>query len=97
MPRRGPSPVLARGMPRRTVVGRNPQVAAVCPEAGCGEPVDVTAALAHDAGRQTPRLPRGWIQIRVGESTLPEARYCSPSCAAVGIALAQLRLTPLLK
>lgn len=85
---------LERGMPRRTVTGLNPLVADQCPEPGCGEADAGAIALA--AGLPRPRVPRGWIYISVRDSTLPPAWYCSPPCASRAIALAQLRLTPLL-
>lgn len=90
--RRGPDPDRARGIPRRTVVGRNPDVTAKCPEPGCGE-VDA-GSIAAARGLPRPQVPRGWVYVVVKASTLPARWYCSPSCAAVGIALAQLKLTP---
>lgn len=93
--RRGlPDEDLERGVPRRTVTGRNPHVGRQCPEPGCGA-VD-QGEIAQARGDARPRVPRGWIYVNVRDSTLPARWYCSPPCAATGIALAQLRLTPLL-
>lgn len=85
---------LAHGIPRSAPTGLNPDVVARCPEPGCGE-VDA-GAIALAAGLKRPRVPRGWIYVAVRDSTLPPAWYCSPPCASRGLALAQLRLTPLL-
>ncbi len=84
-------PSLGRGMPRRTVVGRTPDVAEECREPGCGEPD--AGAIAEAAGLPRPRVPDGWIYVLVRSSSLPGRWFCSPPCAARGIALAQLRLT----
>lgn len=82
---------LERGIPRRTVVGRNPDVAEQCPEPGCGE--TDPDGIAKLAGLPVPRVPDGWIYVIVRSSGVPGRWFCCARCAAVGIALAQLRLT----
>lgn len=81
---------LDHGIPRRTVVGRNPLVAEQCPEPGCGEVDQGSVATAR--GQKAPRVPDGWIYVLVRSSAVPGRWFCSPPCASVGTALAQLRL-----
>jgi hypothetical protein len=85
-----PDADLERGIPRRTVVGRNPDVTAQCPTPGCGE--QDAGAIAAMAGLPRPRIPDGWIYVLVRSSAVPARWFCSAPCAAVGIALAQLKL-----
>jgi hypothetical protein len=56
-------------MPRRTVVARNPDVTATCPEPGCGEPD--AGSIAEAPGLPRPRVPDGWIYVIVRSSALP--------------------------
>ncbi|WP_236652289.1 hypothetical protein [Streptacidiphilus neutrinimicus] len=57
-----------------------------CPEPGCG---------AKDAPAEPKApLPRGWVRVQVGGSSEPTRVYCSGGCAAVGVALAELRMAP---
>ncbi|GCD94045.1 hypothetical protein [Embleya hyalina] len=51
-----------------------------CTVDGCGQ--------AATAGRS----PRGWVRTAVSESTEPARVWCCGRCAAVGIALAELRM-----
>lgn len=77
------------GLPPRTVLPR-PQVTERCSEPGYGE--RDAGAIAEMAGLATPRVPDGWIYIQVRSSAIPGRWFCSAPCAAVGIALAQVRL-----
>jgi hypothetical protein len=54
-----------------------------CATEGCGQAVDA----ADESG------PIGWVRARVHGSTEPERTWCSGSCAAYGIALAELRMS----
>lgn len=83
-------PDLERGIPRRTVHGRNPLVAEACPEPGCGGTDQGEVAQARGLAR--PRVPDGWIYVQVRSSAVPGRWFCSARCAAYGIALAQVRL-----
>ncbi|MGC5041060.1 hypothetical protein ACLQ2C_36595 [Streptomyces sp. DT73] len=53
-----------------------------CPVDDCGQ---------EAAGRSKQR--RGWVRAHVHGSTMPPRAFCSGACAAVGIALAELRMT----
>ena len=63
---------------------RSPYTPIRCDTPQCGEPVD----------RFTDAAPDGWIYAYMAGSPLGElARwYCSPQCAAIGIAKLQLTL-----
>ena len=85
-----PDADLERGVPRRTVLGRNPDVGHRCPTPGCGE--RDAGAIAQMAGLPAPRVPDGWVYAQVRSSAVPGRWFCCAQCASVGIALAQLRL-----
>ena len=67
------------GMPRAARIVRAP---GGCPEPDCGQ----------EAGPDTAPAPRGWVRVVVFGSSEPARSYCSGSCAAFGVALAELRM-----
>jgi hypothetical protein len=52
-----------------------------CPDPDCGQ----EATEAQDP-------PRGWVRVGVSGSVEPARLFCSGACAAVGVALAELRM-----
>ncbi|MEY9961341.1 hypothetical protein [Streptacidiphilus sp. MAP5-52] len=76
---RGHNFVQHDGMPRASRVVQAP---GGCPEPDCGQ----------EAGTDTLPLPRGWVRVVVSGSTEPVRTFCSGSCAAFGVALAELRM-----
>ncbi|WP_042404718.1 hypothetical protein [Streptacidiphilus carbonis] len=71
------------GIPQAPRAVRSP---AGCPEPDCGQEADT------DIYAGAVPLPRGWVQVKVSGSTEPARSYCSGSCAAFGVALAELRM-----
>jgi hypothetical protein len=67
------------GMPRAARVIQAP---GGCPEPDCGQ----------EAGPDAAPAPRGWVRVVVSGSSEPARSYCSGSCAAFGVALAELRM-----
>lgn len=63
-------------------LGRAVHAPGSCPEPGCGQ----------ETGPETDPPLRGWVRVAVSGSTEPARTYCSGSCAAVGVALAELRM-----
>ena len=62
-------------------LGRSVSTPGNCPEPDCGS----RAVDGQD-------LPRGWVRTQVSGSSEPARIHCSGSCAAVGVALAELRM-----
>lgn len=56
-------------------------------------PVDLCGAAADDQDESSPRFA-GWTRAGVYGSSEPDRIWCSGSCAAYGIALAELRVRP---
>jgi hypothetical protein len=67
------------GMPKASRTVHTP---GGCPEPDCGQ----------EAGPDTQPPPRGWVRVWVSGSVAPTRTYCSGSCAAYGVALAELRM-----
>lgn len=63
-------------------LGRAVRTPGNCAEPDCGQ----------EAGTDTDAPPLGWVRVRVFGSSEPARTYCSGSCAAVGVALAELRM-----